>query len=163
MSVLLEILRICPDKHSGEGTAGLFSLSSSCWSTSVKVLRSSWMFPPVWSLPFLTSCHLSLALKWLISDHSHLQIITANIINLVDLCSMFSSSFSTAEPVLLSSITLSWHDLQTPWEGTRMFYWSPVNAWKEESDRILSVWYFKCKRGNWEIENCNWIYVYLSL
>lgn len=124
---VLKFFSICPDTHSGEWTAALFSLTSS-WSTSVKVLLSSWTFPPIWSLPFLTSCHSSLAPKWLISDHSHLQIITANIINPVDPCCPSSSFFPTAEPVLLPFITPSWHDLQTPREGNSMSYWSPVNA-----------------------------------
>lgn len=69
-------------KHSAERTA-IFILASSCCYTSAKVVQSSWTFP-VWSLSFFIFCRSSFAPKWLISDHSHLQTITANIINLLD-------------------------------------------------------------------------------
>lgn len=72
-----------PGKHCAKWSAAIFTLASCCCFMFVKVVQSSWAFP-VWSLPFLMSCHSSFAPKWLISDHSHLQIITANIINLVD-------------------------------------------------------------------------------
>lgn len=71
------ILSICLLMHKVE------SLLTSSWcSTLVKVLWSTWTLLLVWS--FVISRHLGLAPKWFISDHSYLQIIMANIINLVD-------------------------------------------------------------------------------